>query len=434
MMLTFSEPEKQSWVLSRGEKVVSISKDVASKLKSQDILAINFLFQNFKNEFQGSILNEEDGFATQLQVSVFFNVIYNHYISPKNKFIVLVISPGYLMQKWNDRLENFGGLKVRIVNSKTNLADFMEENRLALLVSFENLKLVDNLLDCNFYSVVIDHFDVIANKLIFKRLSGDFNIGITRRNFYKNPDQKLQWTMLNWANPGTAGRLIDFCQADNDNYANTRDNYHYWWLILTWEFCENFQRNSDEEEDASQLSELPKAVKRTYKSKKRKLGEQIGSNEEESISGGHFMKNQKKEDIKSDHKEMVLESTQETLVNENLDLSSSSDDTVEYNLEETNIQEQAPTNSIDSSHTTLEYNKEDISIAEKPSTNYQENDVLMDIIEGTSRRSSKLLDRESQLHLKKEELYSQIFDNNEEPEEVNSQASDSSESFLLSLI
>uniref|UniRef100_A0A6P7GQT9 Uncharacterized protein LOC114341009 n=1 Tax=Diabrotica virgifera virgifera TaxID=50390 RepID=A0A6P7GQT9_DIAVI len=184
MMLTFSEPAKQSWVLSRGEKIVSISKDVAAKLKNQDILAINFLFQNFKNEFQGSILNEEDGFATQLQVSVFLNVIYNHYINPKNKFLVLVVSPGYLMQKWNTRLENFAGRKVSIVNSKTNLADFIEESRLALLVSFENLKLIENLLDFNFSSVVIDHFDVVATKLIVKRLSGDFNIGITRRNFY----------------------------------------------------------------------------------------------------------------------------------------------------------------------------------------------------------------------------------------------------------
>uniref|UniRef100_A0A6P7GNL8 Uncharacterized protein LOC114341008 isoform X1 n=1 Tax=Diabrotica virgifera virgifera TaxID=50390 RepID=A0A6P7GNL8_DIAVI len=433
MMLTFSEPAKQSWVLSRGEKIVSISKNEAAKLKNQDILAINFLFQNFKNEFQGSILNEEDGFATQLQVSVFLNVIYNHYINPKNKFLVLVVSPGYLMQKWNNRLENFAGLKVSIVNSKTNLADFIEESRLALLVSFENLKLIENLLDCNFCSVVIDHFDVVATKLIVKRLSGDFNIGITRRNFYKNPDQKLQWTMLNWANPGTAGRLIDFCQADNDNYANTRDNYHYWWLTLTWEFCENFQRNSDEEEDASQLSELPKPVKRSYKSKKRKVEEQIGSNEEESISGDHFKKNQKKEIIKSDHKEEVHESLQEAAINEKLDSSSDSDDTVEYNLEEENIQEQAPTNSTNSSHTTLEYNKQDIPIVEKPSTNYQESGILMDIIEGTGRRSSDVLDRETQLNLKKEELYSQIFDN-AEPEEVHSQASDSSESFLLSLI
>lgn len=62
--------------------------------------------------------------------------------------------------------------------------DFDEEHGIALLLSFSNIKLVEYLSEYKYFSVVIDRFDEIANKLVIRRLKGDYNIGLTLRSFY----------------------------------------------------------------------------------------------------------------------------------------------------------------------------------------------------------------------------------------------------------
>lgn len=62
--------------------------------------------------------------------------------------------------------------------------DFDEEHGLALLLSFSNLKLIEFLVDYDYFSVIIDEFNEVASKLVIKKLHGDFNIGLTQRSFY----------------------------------------------------------------------------------------------------------------------------------------------------------------------------------------------------------------------------------------------------------
>ncbi|VEN48919.1 unnamed protein product [Callosobruchus maculatus] len=122
-----------------------------------------------------------------------------------------------------------------------------ESDKTAILLPFSCIKAAESLIDYDYSLVVVDHLDEVANKLVLRKIFGKFNIGLTRRSFYLKPDQKLQWTMLNWANPGCVGKLADFYEIDNDNFANFRDNYRFWWLRITWNFCESFQKKTDEE-------------------------------------------------------------------------------------------------------------------------------------------------------------------------------------------
>lgn len=62
--------------------------------------------------------------------------------------------------------------------------DFDDKHGVALLISFDDLNLLKDLVSYNFFAVVIDCFDEVAKKMIIKKLSGDFHIGLTTRNFY----------------------------------------------------------------------------------------------------------------------------------------------------------------------------------------------------------------------------------------------------------
>lgn len=62
--------------------------------------------------------------------------------------------------------------------------DFDDHHGVALLTSFEDIHLLEHVIDYNFFAVVIDCFDEIAKKPVIRKLYGDFHIGLTTRNFY----------------------------------------------------------------------------------------------------------------------------------------------------------------------------------------------------------------------------------------------------------
>ncbi|XP_050294432.1 uncharacterized protein LOC126734740 isoform X3 [Anthonomus grandis grandis] len=137
-------------------------------------------------------------------------------------------------------------LEIHVITDEEDLINICPESNTVLLIGFSNIKLAQLLIEQGymFQSVIIDKVDEVATKLITRKLHGKFNIGITYRNFYTCPDQKLQWSILNWSNPGKVGKLSDFYEVDNDNFANFRDNYKDFWARMCWDFCDTFKQPS----------------------------------------------------------------------------------------------------------------------------------------------------------------------------------------------
>ncbi|CAH0563679.1 unnamed protein product [Brassicogethes aeneus] len=245
---------EKPWVLSSNndKNVVSIEEDVTRELTNYQLLGINFLYQNYKAKLQGAILNEEDGMNMILQVCSFLNSISKDF---NGNFLILVVCPDDLIKYWRYHLSLHSKLEVIQVNSESNFEDF-NGKKLALLLGFSNLNLVDNLVDNEYFSVIFDDFDLVANKRNVKKLTSSFNIGLTKRNFILNKDQKLKWTMLNWSNKGCVGKLSEFYDVDKNNLEKLRDNYRHWWFRLTWNYCESFKKYNFNE-----LNEYNKKVK-----------------------------------------------------------------------------------------------------------------------------------------------------------------------------
>ncbi|KAJ8979974.1 hypothetical protein NQ317_013723 [Molorchus minor] len=296
-MFYIKEPSSvgSPWTLSqmKDDKTVSISRNTIEDLKNYHVLGIEFLYRSYRKQvrryltffssvlkiilsLKGAILNEEEDLNMHLQVSAFLNAIYNH----AERKLVLVVTPDKSIVCWHYNLTKHGGLNVQIITPHTCPEDFDQEHGLVILLRFTDIKLAEYLIDYNYLSVIIDNFDEIATKMIVKKLHGTFNIGLTRRNFYIDPNQKLQWAMLNWSNPGCVGKLTDFYEIDNDNFANFRDNYRHWWFRLTWSFSESFKEPTCEgkQEYMRTLSKWAVAynikncttLKRELKTRKRK--------------------------------------------------------------------------------------------------------------------------------------------------------------------
>lgn len=76
--------------------------------------------------------------------------------------------------------------KLSLLHSILDSKDDYKGNnkRLALLIPIDCLNLCEDVLDLDFFSVVIDDFDQIAIKRVVKKLEGKFNVGLTHRSFY----------------------------------------------------------------------------------------------------------------------------------------------------------------------------------------------------------------------------------------------------------
>lgn len=59
-----------------------------------------------------------------------------------------------------------------------------------------------------------------------------------------DPNPKLQFNMLNWAQPGCVGKASSF-HADPDVFSNVRDNFRHFWCRITWDFCDSLEKEEN---------------------------------------------------------------------------------------------------------------------------------------------------------------------------------------------
>ncbi|XP_045476011.1 uncharacterized protein LOC123681769 isoform X3 [Harmonia axyridis] len=241
-MFIFEEPfdSNNDWYLG-DHHTGKLTKEVLKTISNAQMLGVQFLYDNFAKEakFQrgGAILNQDEELNMPLQVSAFLSSVKEKI---NDESPVLIISSVYSLCKWHYHITK-AGFEPRIISSDNFNCSSV------YLLSSDSLKLAEKLLDFNLFCVVIDDFDVLATKLLVKKLRGYFNIGLTKRNFYENPDQKLKWLMLNWAVPGCVGKLNDFYRIDNLHSLSFADNYRFWWMRLTWKFCDSFEPPSEDD-------------------------------------------------------------------------------------------------------------------------------------------------------------------------------------------
>ncbi|XP_050294424.1 uncharacterized protein LOC126734740 isoform X2 [Anthonomus grandis grandis] len=220
-------------ISSPGDKLkLVIQKDVLQFCARHHIFALGYFQNSYKSE-RGIIFNTIEDFNPQLPVSVFIGALSD---ALPAGFLVLVLCPDELLVKWHYYMTWCSLLEIHVITDEEDLINICPESNTVLLIGFSNIKLAQLLIEQGymFQSVIIDKVDEVATKLITRKLHGKFNIGITYRNFYTCPDQKLQWSILNWSNPGKVGKLSDFYE----------DNYKDFWARMCWDFCDTFKQPS----------------------------------------------------------------------------------------------------------------------------------------------------------------------------------------------
>ncbi|KAF7265236.1 hypothetical protein GWI33_021344 [Rhynchophorus ferrugineus] len=230
-----------TWTLfNTSQGLVTITNPTLEKLKNQDVVAINYLCNSY-TRYKGIILNEDVDFDKYLQVSAFLGSI----CTIRQDYTVIILCKDDAIIKWHYYISNYGQLEPYIITTNFQVENLCKYARAAFLLGFSNINMLKYFEKQDF--VVIDDIDMVANKTIIKEICGNFHIGLTSRNFYVYPDQKLQWLMLKWSNPGCVGKFADFQELDNDNFANLRDNYKEWWIRLTWTYCDTFIKPTENE-------------------------------------------------------------------------------------------------------------------------------------------------------------------------------------------
>lgn len=213
------------------------------KPAKQDCLVVDYLLQSY-NHLNGVILNVERDFNIPLQFLTFLrNTCDNTSVG------CLIVCPDEALVKWHYWASRDEKFSVILVTEEEIQNQFKTPKLCICLLNFSRLKLLESIVEYDFSTLVIDSLDMVATKLIIRKSRRNFNIGITYRNFYEKPDQKLQWTMLDWANRGCVGKWSNFPLLDNDNFGLFRDSYRQWWLRLTWNFCNSFVKPTLEEKN-----------------------------------------------------------------------------------------------------------------------------------------------------------------------------------------
>lgn len=222
---------------------VVVPNSVVKLLTNYQILAIRFLYNCLQKGYRGAILNEDTEMNPCIQVSAFLNAL-NSSISIESPAIVLCTT--HTFGVWHYYLSNYAGNAVTVL-SERNCAQILQSKSLEIILStVDNLKWLKGA-ELDFFTVIIDDLDVVINKKFVKQIKGQYHIGITTRNFLKDPGQKLFRNMILWANPGCVGKLEEFCQEDDEHLNQNRCGYGEYWLRLTWSFCETFKKPSEED-------------------------------------------------------------------------------------------------------------------------------------------------------------------------------------------
>uniref|UniRef100_A0A1Y1LE08 Uncharacterized protein n=2 Tax=Photinus pyralis TaxID=7054 RepID=A0A1Y1LE08_PHOPY len=227
---------------------VVVPNSVVKILTNYQILAIRFLYNCLQKGYRGAILNEETEMNPCIQVSAFLNAL-NSSISIEAPAIVLCTAHTFGI--WHYHLSNYAGNGVTVL-SERNCEQILQSKSLEIILStVDNLKWLKGA-ELDFFTVIIDDLDVVINKKFVKQIKGQYHIGITTRNFLKDPGQKLFRNMLLWANPGCVGKLEEFCEEDDEHLNQNRYAYGEYWLRLTWSFCETFKKSSKDDLEHNQ--------------------------------------------------------------------------------------------------------------------------------------------------------------------------------------
>lgn len=222
---------------------VMVPANVVIHLTNYHILGIRFLYNCLQKGYRGAILNEEAEMNPCIQVCAFLNAL-NSSISIESPAVILCTSQSFSL--WHYNLSNYAGNAITVL-SEQNCEDILQGKCLEIILStIENLKWLKGA-ELDFFTVIIDDLDVVINKKFVKQIKGQYHIGITTRNFLKQPDQKLFRNMLLWANPGSVAKLEEFCQEDDDHLIHNRYAYGEYWFRLSWSFCDSYKKPTEDE-------------------------------------------------------------------------------------------------------------------------------------------------------------------------------------------
>ncbi|XP_018330241.1 switch 2 [Agrilus planipennis] len=222
------------------EDAVYVPAGVVSNLQNYHLAGIRFLYDCYQNRLKGGILNHDVDMNFPAQVSAFFTALKKE-IQVASPALIICSENRFL--KWLYHLKIYGNFTVHC--PKECISEDIKEG--IIMTSIHQTKVLQNLVERNFSFIVIEEFDLVSNKRIFKQLRGDFHIGLTTHNFIKEPNQKVFFEMINWTNPGVLGKFSQFCKDNIEHLQNFRWPYEKYWHRLTWNFCDTFTRPTVEE-------------------------------------------------------------------------------------------------------------------------------------------------------------------------------------------
>ncbi|KAF5280835.1 hypothetical protein FQR65_LT14942 [Abscondita terminalis] len=229
------------------EKIpVVIPPATVKDLTNYQIMAIRHLYSCYIKGKKGVILNEEDNMNVYIQISVFLEVLHSF---TNSDLPSIIVCNKQSLHNWHYYLSKYVSNEISLISEKSTCIKYSK----VVLSSIEDLKLLNHG-DLSFFIVTIDDLDLNLNRRFTKQLKGQFHIGLTTRNFLKNPDQKLFRNMILWAVPGAVGKLEEFIKEDDEHLKELRYPYGEWWFRLSWSFCDKFVQPSEEERLSTQAS------------------------------------------------------------------------------------------------------------------------------------------------------------------------------------
>ncbi|KAK9704386.1 hypothetical protein QE152_g28338 [Popillia japonica] len=196
----------------------------------------------WRKKFDGAILSYEEGVNVPLAFQALWQALIN---ANKVKLPFLIVVSDDNLVIWHYYLSQLG--EVCILNSQNRKAVLQNTGFSIVLVPHSDIKLLQTFEENDYSFIVVENFDCVATTRLFKRLSGQFNIALTKQKFMVDRDYKKIWHILNWTNPGKFGKLNDFPQFDRDHIDNLCNPYDDIWFTYDFAVGE-YDLDKDQEE------------------------------------------------------------------------------------------------------------------------------------------------------------------------------------------
>lgn len=240
--------------------------EVAGFLKSHHFGAIRFLYKCYVNKgVAGVVVNGSEGMDFPLQIAAFLNAL-----RPIEKGAIVVVAEDLSFWYYNLVVRSNWDVKLEY--------DSTEEHCIFLVSSFDDSTL-KKLQDKVFGIVIIDEFEKVAKKTTFKKLDGRFKVGLSTRNFivsllnrpYTSSEIVFRKIPIKGCSGICCGGLTEsklersspfasefifflqqlhntFCsRSDNEHLENLTEPFAEYWYRITWDYCGNFKRATEEE-------------------------------------------------------------------------------------------------------------------------------------------------------------------------------------------